>query len=142
LPKIGLISLGCAKNLVDSETMIGLLNEADFSITNRAEEADVLIINTCAFIDKAKEESLESILEMAEYKKTGKCKALIVTGCLSERYRSQLMEEIPEIDALVGTGDFEEIVDVVNRTLRGEKTAIYGHQDKLFQKKPAKNYNQ
>lgn len=132
MPKIGLISLGCAKNLVDSETMIGLLNKADFSITNKAEEADVLIINTCAFIDKAKEESLESILEMAEYKKSGKCKALIVTGCLSERYRSQLMEEIPEIDALVGTGDFEEIVDVVNRTLKGEKTAIYGHQDRLL----------
>ncbi|WP_073342716.1 30S ribosomal protein S12 methylthiotransferase RimO [Caldanaerobius fijiensis] len=132
MPKVGVISLGCAKNLVDSETMIGLLKAADFSITNKAEEADVLIVNTCAFINKAKEESIETILEMAEFKKNGVCKVLVVTGCLSERYRDKLMKEIPEIDALVGTGDFEEIVEVVNNSLQGKKTKIYGHQNKVF----------
>lgn len=132
LPKVGIISLGCAKNLVDSETMIGLLKEADFSITNKPEDADALIINTCAFINKAKEESIETILEMAEFKKNGVCKALIVTGCLSERYRDELMKEIPEIDALVGTGDFEEITKIVNNALRGKKLKIYGHQNRVL----------
>jgi ribosomal protein S12 methylthiotransferase len=111
--KIGMISLGCPKNLVDSEVMLGLAQEQGHQLTRDAVDAEVLIVNTCAFIDKAKQESIDTILEMAELKKTGSCKRLVVTGCMAERYRDELREQIPEIDAVLGTGEVPEIVNVL-----------------------------
>ena len=108
--KVGMISLGCPKNLVDSEVMLGLAEQAGHSLTADAREADVLIVNTCAFIDRSKQESVDAILEMAELKKTGACRRLVVTGCLAERYRDELKDQIPEIDALLGTGEVPDIV--------------------------------
>lgn len=126
--KIGIVSLGCAKNLVDSEIMLGLLRDAGCEITSDPEDADAIIINTCAFIGPAKEESIDTILDMAQYKETGNCKALIVTGCLSERYSEELLQELPEVDAVVGTGDFDRIVDIVNRTTGGERLREVTHK--------------
>jgi ribosomal protein S12 methylthiotransferase len=111
--KIGLISLGCPKNLVDSEVMLGLARGAGHELTSDASSADVLIVNTCAFIDSAKQESVDAILEMAERKKDGACRRLIVTGCLAERYREELKREIPEIDVVLGTGDVPHIVQAI-----------------------------
>ena len=111
--KIGLISLGCPKNLVDSEVMLGLAQQAGHELTRDATEAEVLVVNTCAFIDSAKRESIETILEMAEHKTGGACRRLIVTGCLAERYRAELKKEIPEIDAVLGTGEVPEIVRAI-----------------------------
>src|SRR3989449_887505 len=111
--KIGLISLGCPKNLVDSEVMLGLAQEAGYELTNDAAGADVLVVNTCAFINAAKQESIDTILEMAQHKKDGACRRLIVTGCLAERYRDELRAEIPEIDAVLGTGQVPEIVQAI-----------------------------
>jgi len=110
---IAIISLGCSKNLVDSELIIGSLNEEGYSIVNELENANIIIVNTCGFIDAAKEESIDTILEMAEYKKHGKCNMLIVAGCLSERYKKMLIDEIPEIDALVGTGNIKDISYII-----------------------------
>ena len=110
--KIGLISLGCPKNLVDSEVMLGLAQQAGHELTNDAADADVLVVNTCAFIDSAKQESIDTILEMAQHKKNG-CRRLIVTGCLAERYRDELKKEIPEIDAVLGTGEVPKIVAAI-----------------------------
>lgn len=132
--KVGMVSLGCAKNLVDSEVMLGLLARAGCELTLDPGEADVLVVNTCTFIGPAKEESIETILEMARYKEEGKCKALIVAGCMGTRYGEQLMEEMPEIDAVIGTGEIDQIPDVVRRVLGGESftqvgtpTFIYDH---------------
>src|SRR5579864_4827395 len=111
--KIGLISLGCPKNLVDSEVMLGFARDAGHELTWDAAAADVLIVNTCAFIDSAKQESIDAILEMAERKKDGACRRLIVTGCLAERYRDELRAEIPEIDAVLGTGEVPRIVRAI-----------------------------
>ena len=111
--KVGMISLGCPKNLVDSEVMLGLAQESGHELTRDAACADVLVVNTCAFIDKAKQESIDTILEMAEHKKTGRCHTLIVTGCLAERYRSELLAQIPEIDAVLGTGEVPAIVAAI-----------------------------
>jgi ribosomal protein S12 methylthiotransferase len=111
--KIGLISLGCPKNLVDSEVMLGLAQQAGHQLTRDAADADVLVVNTCAFIDKAKQESIDTILEMAEYKKAGNCRTLVVTGCMAERYRDELRAEIPEIDAVLGTGEVPQIVEAI-----------------------------
>jgi ribosomal protein S12 methylthiotransferase len=111
--KIGMISLGCPKNLVDSEVMLGLAQKAGHQLTRDAADADVLVVNTCAFIDKAKQESIDTILEMAEHKKHGRCKTLVVAGCLAERYRDELRAQIPEIDAIIGTGEVPAIVDAV-----------------------------
>ena len=111
--KIGMVSLGCPKNLVDSEVMLGLAQQAGHQLTRDAADADVLVVNTCAFIDKAKQESIDTILEMAEHKKTGRCKTLVVAGCLAERYRDELRAQIPEIDAVIGTGDVPAIVDAI-----------------------------
>ena len=119
--KIGLVSLGCPKNLVDSEVMLGLAQEAGHELTPRADEADVLIVNTCAFIDKAKQESIDTILELAEHKKTGACRRLVVTGCLAERYRDELRELIPEVDVVLGTGEVPEIVNALDRRAGGAR---------------------
>jgi ribosomal protein S12 methylthiotransferase len=112
--KIGLVSLGCPKNLVDSEVMLGLAQQAGHELTPDAASADVLVVNTCAFIDSAKQESIDTILEMAQYKKGGSCRRLVVTGCLAERYRDELKQQIPEIDAVLGTGQVPEIVGAIN----------------------------
>src|SRR5262247_1314620 len=111
--KIGMVSLGCPKNLVDSEVMLGLAQKEGHRLTRDAADADVLVVNTCAFIDKAKQESIDTILEMAEHKKTGACQRLIVTGCMAERYRDELKAQIPEIDAILGTGEVPAIVDAI-----------------------------
>jgi ribosomal protein S12 methylthiotransferase len=111
-----MVSLGCPKNLVDSEVMLGLAQQQGHALTRDAADAEVLIVNTCAFIDKAKQESIDTILEMAELKKTGVCKRLIVTGCMAERYRDELRAEIPEIDAVLGTGEVPEIVGALAGT--------------------------
>ncbi len=111
--KIGFLSLGCPKNLVDSEVMLGLAQRAGHSLTTDPREAEILIVNTCAFIDRAKQESVDAVLEMAQHKKTGACQRLIVTGCLAERYREELRAHIPEIDAVLGTGDVPQIVEAI-----------------------------
>ncbi len=111
--KIGLISLGCPKNLVDSEVMLGLARDAGHELTDTAAEADVLVVNTCAFIDSAKQESIDTILEMARHKTTGACTRLVVTGCLAERYRDELKAEVPEIDAVLGTGEVTKILGAI-----------------------------
>jgi len=116
--KIGFLSLGCPKNLVDGEVMLGLAREAGHEITGDATGADVLVVNTCAFIDSAKKESIDAILEMAAHKKDGRCARLVVTGCLAERYRDELQREIPEIDAVLGTGEVEGIVDAIGSAPR------------------------
>jgi ribosomal protein S12 methylthiotransferase len=112
--KIGFVSLGCPKNLVDSEVMLGLAQEAGHELTPHADEADVLIVNTCAFIDKAKQESIDTILELAQHKQSGTCRRLVVTGCLAERYRDELRTHIPEIDVVLGTGEVPAIVDALS----------------------------
>lgn len=128
--KIAVASLGCAKNLVDTENMLGLLVEAGYTLVDDAAEADVIVINTCAFIGDAKQESIETILDLAQYKENGSCKALIVTGCLAERYHSEIQKELPEVDAIVGTGDFYRICEVVEDTLaRRPMPVLCGHMN-------------
>ncbi len=116
MPKVGFVSLGCPKNLVDSEVMMGILARSGYELTPRAAEADVLVVNTCSFIEPAQKESVQAILEMAEYKKFGSAQKLIVAGCLVERFRNDIREQIPEVDAVIGTGEVEEIL----RAVRGE----------------------
>ena len=123
--KILFISLGCDKNLVDSEVMLGLLAEHGFLITNEEEEADAIVVNTCCFIHDAKEESITTILEMAKLKETGKLKALIVTGCLAQRYKEEILTEIEEVDAVLGSKSYDQIVETVNKALEGEKVQVY-----------------
>ncbi len=108
--KVGFVSLGCPKNLVDSEVMMGLLAQGGAEITSRAEDADVIVVNTCSFIDTAKQESVDTILEMAQHKTSGRAKKLIVAGCLVERYRNEIQKNIPEVDAVVGTGELQQIL--------------------------------
>ena len=108
--RVGFVSLGCPKNLVDSEVMMGLLAEAGATLTPDAESADVLVVNTCSFIDKAKQESVDTILEMARHKTEGRAQKLIVAGCLVERYRDEIRKSIPEVDAVVGTGELDSIL--------------------------------
>ena len=119
--KIGMVSLGCPKNQVDAERMLADLKAADFEITNEEEKAEVIIVNTCGFIESAKTEAIENIIEVAAYKESGALKALIVTGCLAERYKEQILSEIPEVDAVVTIGANKNIVDIVNETLNGKK---------------------
>jgi ribosomal protein S12 methylthiotransferase len=121
--KIGLVSLGCPKNLVDSEAMLGLLATAGYELTPEPSEADFLVVNTCGFIGPAKKESVEAVLRMARYRREGKCKGLIVTGCLVQRYQEQLQGQIPEIDAFLGTSDFSRIVEAVSALEHGGRDA-------------------
>ena len=117
--KLLFVSLGCDKNLVDTEFMLGMLRDDGIEITNDETEADIIIVNTCCFINDAKEESVNTILEMAEYKKTGKCKALIVTGCMAQRYKEEITQEIPEVDAVLGTTSYGDIVKALNEAQAG-----------------------
>jgi ribosomal protein S12 methylthiotransferase len=124
MTKLGFISLGCPKNLVDSEVMLGHLRSNGYTPTNKIDEAEIIVVNTCGFIDSAKKESIQSILEAASMKQHGSCKRLVVAGCLIERYRDQLLAEIPEIDAVVGTKKKEKIVEILKSS---EKTPKVGH---------------
>ena len=119
--KLLFVSLGCDKNLVDSEYMLGMLEKAGIEITDDENDADIIVVNTCCFINDAKEESVNTILEMAQLKTEGKCKALLVTGCLAERYREEIETEIPEVDAILGTNSYDDIVNAVNEALKGKK---------------------
>ncbi len=119
--KIGVVSLGCPKNLVDSETMLGLIHEDNFEITNDPSEAEIIIVNTCGFIESAKEESINTILQMAEYKKFGSCRHIIVTGCLGQRYADELFNELPEVDAIAGVEVYDEIGSIIKRVMNGER---------------------
>ena len=109
--KVGFVSLGCSKNLIDTEIAIGHFKNNNYEIENDPEKADIIVINTCGFIESAKEEAINTILEMAEYKKTGSLKALIVTGCLAQRYQEEIKTEIPEVDAILGTNSYDDIVN-------------------------------
>lgn len=130
--KAGFISLGCAKNLVDTEIMLGLLAAANITITDDPLAADILIVNTCGFIDSAKEESIATILQMAEYKKIGKCRGLIVTGCLAQRYYQQLLDELPEIDAVIGTGNWQRICEAVEAVTAGRRISLIGASENIY----------
>lgn len=131
--KVLFISLGCDKNLADSEDMLGMLVEKGYEITNEEKEAEVIVINTCAFIHDAKEESVNSILEMAQYKETGRLKALLVTGCLAQRYQKEITEEIPEVDAVLGTGSWDELIQALDKVFEGEKYLDFQDVDRLPQ---------
>ena len=119
--KVGMVSLGCAKNQVDAEVMLGLLKQHGYEIVNKSEDADIILVNTCGFIGPAKEESIRAILEQAKYKEAGSCRTLIVTGCLGQRYSDELINEIPEIDAVVGTGNYTQIIQVLDEVKLGKK---------------------
>ncbi|MFD7521570.1 30S ribosomal protein S12 methylthiotransferase RimO [Paenibacillus chitinolyticus] len=132
--KVRVVTLGCEKNLVDSEIMSGLVDQRGYSVVENNEEATVIIVNTCGFIDAAKEESVTTILDMADLKRTGNLKALIVSGCLTQRYKEELMKEMPEIDGIVGTGDFHNINAIIDEALKGKKPVYVGN--------PVFNYEQ
>ena len=129
--KILFISLGCDKNLVDSEVMLKLLEEKGYQFTDDETEADVIVINTCCFIGDAKEESVNTILEMAEYRKSGSCKALIVTGCLAQRYQKEILDEIEEVDAVLGTASYDAVAEAVEKALGGQKELRFESIDRL-----------
>ncbi|HWQ61102.1 MAG TPA: 30S ribosomal protein S12 methylthiotransferase RimO [Negativicutes bacterium] len=130
--KAGFISLGCAKNLVDTEVMLGLLAERQIEITDDPGQADILIVNTCSFIDAAKEESIATILQAAEYKQEGKCSVLIVAGCLGQRYRQELLDELPEVDAIVGTGAWHRVNEAIDAVLAGRRLVIAGDSEAIY----------
>ncbi len=130
--KVLFISLGCDKNLVDSEEMIGLLGKENFQFTEDETEADIIIINTCCFVNDAKEESINTILQMAEYRKSGSAKALIVTGCLAQRYKEEIIKEIPEVDAIVGTSSYDGILEAVNSALEGKRFEKFDSLERLL----------
>lgn len=129
--KVFVMSLGCDKNLADTEHMMGIMAADGYSFTQDEEEADVIIINTCCFINDAKEESVQALLELAEYRKSGKCSALIVTGCLAQRYKNEIMEEIPEVDVVLGTSSYDDIERAVESALAGKKVEDYKPLDYL-----------
>lgn len=131
--KVLFISLGCDKNLADSEEMLGMLVENGYEITNDESEAEAIVINTCAFIHDAKEESVNSILEMAQYKESGKLKALLVTGCLAQRYQKEIIKEIPEVDAVLGTGSWDELIQALDKAFEGEKYLDFQSIDRIPQ---------
>lgn len=129
---LGYISLGCAKNLVDTEVMLGALQDNGYEITEELEKAEIIIINTCTFIEKAKEESINTILEAGQYKQYGDCKGLIVAGCLSQQYQEELFTEIPEIDALIGTGSWNRIMEAVEAIQQGQRICIMDSMTNMY----------
>ena len=128
--RIGFVSLGCAKNLVNSEQMMCLLSEAGYEVTGDTAGVDAVVVNTCGFIDSAKSEAIDTILGLAEIKAEGGIGKIIVTGCLAERYRDEILRELPEVDAVAGVGSFFDITEVVGRTLAGERFSVYGELDR------------
>lgn len=129
--KILFVSLGCDKNLADSEVMLGLLGEKGYTFTDDETEAEIIVINSCCFINDAKEESINTILQMAELKRTGKCKALIVAGCLAQRYREEIREELPEVDGVIGTTAYDRIADVISKALEGKRAEEFEELNRL-----------
>ena len=129
--KVLFVSLGCDKNLVDSEVMLGLLRDRQHEITNDEAQAVVIVVYTCSFIHDAREESIQTILEMAELKKTGVCRLLIVTGCLAEKYKDEILAELPEVDAVIGTTAYDAICDVIEQSLAGERVKAFESIDRL-----------
>ncbi|MBF8983034.1 30S ribosomal protein S12 methylthiotransferase RimO [Lutibacter sp. B2] len=127
--KVFIESLGCSKNLVDAEIMRGLLEKNKFQLTLEKEDAEIIIVNTCGFIESAKQESIDTIIELGKYKIDGECKLLVVTGCLAERYNEELLEALPEVDTIVGTGNFPEIISIVKDNLEGKKVSKFGDID-------------
>ncbi|MBQ8528316.1 MAG: 30S ribosomal protein S12 methylthiotransferase RimO [Clostridia bacterium] len=125
MTKVGFISLGCSKNLVDTEVMLYNLHSAGYEITPKEEEAEIIIVNTCGFIESAKQESIDNILDCSELKKWGKCRHIIATGCLVERYRDEVMRELPELDAIVGVGSLADIAEACRAVMRGEKYSSF-----------------
>lgn len=124
--KVSVESLGCAKNLVDSEIMMGLLDKYNYQLTDEKKMADIIIVNTCGFIEAAKQESIDTIIELGKYKEEGNCKILVVAGCLGERYSNELLEELPEVDAIIGTGNYPEIIQIIDEALRGNRISKSG----------------
>jgi ribosomal protein S12 methylthiotransferase len=129
---VSVITLGCPKNQVDSEMIKGLLLTKGFRYADRPEDAEIIVVNTCGFIQDAKQESINTLLEMAHYKKEGKCILLVASGCLTQRYARELMKEIPEIDAALGTTSFPRIVEAVERSLKGKRVLNIGHRDAVI----------
>ena len=135
--KIGTVSLGCDKNRIDTENMLAYLAEDGFELTQSPEDADIIIVNTCAFIESAKTESIDTIFEMAEYKKTGKCKYLVVTGCLSQRYMKDLYNQMPEVDLFVGTASYNKLPEYIKEMVKTNKRIYYENDinERYFSKK-------
>ena len=133
--KAGFVSLGCAKNLVDTEVMLGIMQEHGIELTANPADADILIVNTCAFILSAKEESITTILNLAEYKQSGRCKSLIVAGCLGQLYKRELLDEMPEADAIIGTGAWNRIMEAIEETLSGRRVVLIGERDIIYNAK-------
>ena len=133
--KVGFVSLGCAKNLVDTEVMLGIMQARGLELTANPAEADVLIVNTCAFITSAKEESITTILNLAEYKLTGRCRSLIIAGCLGQRYRQELLDEMPEADAIIGTNAWHRIMEAIEETLKGRRVILLGDREMIYDAK-------
>ena len=131
MTKVGFISLGCSKNLVDTEVMLYKLHSAGFEITPNEEEAEIIVVNTCGFIESAKRESIDNILDAAELKKWGKCRYIIATGCLVERYREEIFEEMPEVSALVGVGSLEDIAEACQAVMSGERYSSFKDKEKM-----------
>src|SRR5579863_2741563 len=131
MPKVGMVSLGCPKNLVDSEVMLGILARRGYELVPRAEDADVLIVNTCSFIEPAKRESIDTILEMARHKQSGPAKRLVVAGCLVERYREDILKEIPEVDFVIGTNELERVIEACE-SKNGHRTSDHPFDPYLY----------
>lgn len=132
MEKIGFVSLGCSKNLIDTEVMLGILRDRHMEITDELGDADIIIVNTCTFIEKAKEESIQTILQAAKYKEEGHCQMLIVTGCLSQQYKEDLLKEMPEIDALLGTGSWDRIWEAIDMVRHGKKACFMDNVSHLY----------
>ena len=133
--KAGFVSLGCAKNLVDTEIMLGIMQDNGIELTDNPADADILIVNTCAFILSAKEESITTILNLAEYKQTGRCRSLIVAGCLGQLYKGDLLNEMPEADAIIGTGAWNRIMEAIEETLSGRRVVLIGEREIIYNSK-------
>ena len=133
--KAGFVSLGCAKNLVDTEVMLGIMEAHGIELTANPAEADILIVNTCAFILSAKEESITTILNLAEYKQSGHCRSLIVAGCLGQLYKRELLDEMPEADAIIGTGAWNRIMEAIEETLSGRRVVLIGEREIIYDAK-------
>ena len=132
--KAGFISLGCSKNLVDTEVMLGIIQQNGIELVNDPAEADILIVNTCAFIESAKTESITTVLNMAEYKEPGKgkCKSVIIAGCLGQRYGQELLDDLPEADGIIGTGSWNRIMEAINETLAGNRVVINSQNEIIY----------
>ena len=133
--KAGFVSLGCAKNLIDTEVMLGIMQEHGIELTTNPAAADILIVNTCAFILSAKEESITTVLNLAEYKQNGRCRALIVAGCLGQLYKSELLDEMPEVDAVIGTGAWNRIMEAIEEALSGRRVILIGEREIIYDSK-------